>query len=141
MKRLNETAGRLALEFGLRGGTDITGFGLLGHASEMAQASGVQLQLDYEALPFLECARRYAALGTFAGGLFDNQAYFGRYVELPERLDEPSRLMLFDPQTSGGLLLGLPPAKAEAFEKRARELGQSFWIVGDVKEGAGIRVK
>jgi selenide, water dikinase len=141
MKTLNQAAGRLALEFGVRGGTDITGFGLLGHASEMAQASGVGLELDYEALPFLASARKYAALGTFAGGLFDNQAYFERSVELPESLDEPSRLMLFDPQTSGGLLLGVPPANLEAFRRRAEELGQSFWIVGDVKEGGWIRVK
>ncbi len=141
MKMLNQSASRLALEFGVRGGTDITGFGLLGHASEMAQASGVRLELEYEALPFLESAQRYAALGMFAGGLFDNQAYFEQYVEFPERLDEPSRLTLFDPQTSGGLLLGLPPGKVEAFRKRAGELGQSFWLIGNVKEGGGIRVK
>ncbi len=141
MKLLNETAGRLALEFGVRGGTDITGFGLLGHASEMAQASSVGLDLQYEALPFLDCARKYAGLGMFAGGLFDNQAYFARYVEFPERLGEASRLMMFDPQTSGGLLLGLPAAKVEAFTKRAAELGQSFWLIGHVKEGGGIRVK
>ncbi len=141
MKLLNQTAGRLALEFGVRGGTDITGFWLLGHASEMAQASGVRLEFNYEALPFLQSAPKYAALGTFAGGLFDNQAYFQRFVELPEHLDEPSRLMLFDPQTSGGLLLGLPAARLEAFKQRAGQLGQSFWLVGDVKEGGGIRVK
>ncbi len=141
MKLLNQTAGRLALEFCVRGGTDITGFGLLGHGSEMAQASGVRLEFNYEALPFLQSAPKYAALGTFAGGLFDNQAYFQRFVELPERLDEPSRLMLFDPQTSGGLLLGLPAARLEAFKQRAGQLGQSFWLVGDVKEGGGIRVK
>ncbi len=141
MKLLNATAGRLAVEFGVRGGTDITGFGLLGHASEMAQASGVELELEYEALPFLASARKYAGLGMFAGGLFDNQAYFGRYVQLPERLEEASRLIMFDPQTSGGLLLGLPPAKLEGFTKRAGELGQSFWLIGHVNEGAGIRVK
>jgi selenide,water dikinase len=141
MKMLNRLAGRLALESGVRAGTDITGFGLLGHASEMARASGVQLELEYEALPFLESARKYASLGMFAGGLFDNQAYFGPQVQLPDRLDEPSRLMLFDPQTSGGLLLGLPPAELEAFRMRAEAAGQSFWLVGDVKEGSGIRVK
>jgi selenide, water dikinase len=141
MKQLNLTAGRLALEFGLRGGTDVTGFGLMGHAWEMAQASGVRLEMEYEALPFLESAPKYAGLGAFAGGLLDNYAYFGPHVELPEQLQEPARLMLFDPQTSGGLLLGLPESKLEAFAGRAHDLGQSFWLIGDVKEGSGIRVK
>jgi selenide,water dikinase len=141
MKQLNQTAGRLALEFGLRGGTDITGFGLMGHAWEMAQASHVRLELDYEALPFIKSARKYADMGAFAGGLMDNFSYFGPHVELPDRLEEAARLMLFDPQTSGGLLLGLPAAKAEALGRRAQELGQSFWFIGDVKEGTGIRVK
>lgn len=141
MKQLNQTAARLAVEFGLRGGTDITGFGLIGHAWEMAQASGVQLELEYESLPFLESARKYADLGAFAGGLMDNLAYFAPHVELPAQLGEAARLMLFDPQTSGGLLLGLPAEKAEALAQRAQELGQSFWLIGDVKEGSGIRVK
>jgi selenide,water dikinase len=141
MTRLNRTASQLAVEFGLRAGTDITGFGLLGHAWEMAEAAGVALEIDYEALPFLTSARKYAGLGAFAGGLLDNQSYFGPHVEFAERLNEAARMMLFDPQTSGGLLLGLPPAQADAFAERAEELGQSFWLIGNVKEGSGIRVK
>jgi len=141
MKQLNQRAGRLALEFGVRSGTDITGFGLMGHAWEMAQASSVRLEIDHQALPFLESAGKYASLGAFAGGLLDNYAYFGQHIELPVQLEEPTRMMLFDPQTSGGLLLGVPPAKAEPFTRRAQELGQSFWWIGDVKEGSGIRVK
>mgnify|MGYP005815425367 CR=1 FL=1 len=141
MARLNRTAARLALEFGLRGGTDVTGFGLVGHALELGRASGVRIDLEYDALPFLESARKYAGLHAFAGGLLDNEAYFGPHVEYPHRLGDVERLMLFDPQTSGGLLLGLPPAQVEAFARRARELGQSFWFVGEVNEGSGIRVK
>ena len=72
MKRLNKDAGSLAVEFGLRGGTDVTGFSLLGHASEMAQASGVGLQFFFEKIPFVTCARKYAEMGTFPGGMFDN---------------------------------------------------------------------
>ncbi|MGE5072716.1 MAG: selenide, water dikinase SelD, partial [Anaerolineae bacterium] len=141
MTRLNRGAGQLAREFHLRAGTDITGFGLLGHAWEMAQASGVRLELDYASLPFLASAPKYAGMGAFAGGLFDNQSYFGPHVELPDHLSEPARLMLFDPQTSGGLLLGVPGAQVDAFAQRAAEVGQSCWLIGDVKEGDGIRVE
>ncbi len=141
MKRLNRTASQLATEFGLHGATDITGFGLMGHGLEMAQAAGVRLEFHYQALPFLESARKYARQGAFAGGLVDNRSYFGPHVELPPVLDEPSEMMLFDPQTSGGLLLGVPVAGLDAFVERARQLEQPIWIVGDVKEGNGIRVK
>ncbi len=141
MKQLNRTASQLASEFELSGATDITGFGLMGHGLEMAQASGVRLDLNYQSLPFLESARKYARRGAFAGGLTDNRSYLGRHVQLPEVLDEPSEMMLFDPQTSGGLLLGVPAAKLEAFTQRALELEQPIWVIGDVKEGNGIRVQ
>ena len=141
MTRLNRTASQLANEFDLHGATDITGFGLMGHGLEMAQASGVRLELEYSALPFLESARKYARQGAFAGGLIDNRSYFGPHVELPQVLDEPSEMMLFDPQTSGGLLFGVPGDKLESFSQRARDLDQPIWIIGHVKEGNGIRVK
>ncbi len=141
MKRLNSTASRLAVEFGVHGGTDITGFGLLGHALEMAEASGVGLEITHGHLPFLECAYKYAKLGAFAGGLLDNEHYFGPHVRFESDMEEAARMMLFDPQTSGGLLLGIPEAKAAPFARRARELGQPVWLIGSVKEGNGIRVK
>ena len=141
MSQLNRTASLLATEFGLHAATDITGFGLMGHGLEMAQASGLRLDLDYQALPFLESARKYARQGAFAGGLIDNRSYFGPHVKLPSVLDEPSEMMLFDPQTSGGLLLGVPSQRLDAFMQRARELEQPLWVIGDVKEGNGIRVK
>ncbi len=141
MVRLNKTAGQLAVEFNLRGGTDVTGFGLLGHAMEMAEHAGVALEIDYNKVPFVSGARKYAEIGAFAGGLFDNQSYFGPQVLFNEALDEPARMMLFDPQTSGGLLLGVPDEQLHAFTERAEEAGQPVWTIGRVKEGNGIRVK
>jgi selenide,water dikinase len=141
MVRLNRTAGQLAVEFNLRGGTDVTGFGLLGHAMEMAEHAGVALEIDYNKVPFVSGARKYAEIGAFAGGLFDNQSYFGPRVLFNEALDEPARMMLFDPQTSGGLLLGIPDERLLAFTNRAEEAGQPVWTIGRVKEGNGIRVK
>ena len=79
--------------------------------------------------------------GAFAGGLFDNRSYFSSHVQFDELLDEPSQMLLFDPQTSGGLLLGVPQEKLDAFMKRAKELDQPLWVIGKVKQGQGIQVK
>ncbi len=140
MKQLNKTASALALEFELHGGTDVTGFGLLGHGWEMAHASRVALEIWFSRVPFVGAARKYAGQGAFAGGLFDNRTYFGPHVRFAETLDEASQLLLFDPQTSGGLLLGVPRPKIEAFLQRAAELAQPAWVIGEVKEGTGIAV-
>ena len=140
MSRLNDKAGQLAAEFGARGGTDITGFGFLGHAAEMAGASGVSLKIEFAKLPFLGGARGYAAKGIFPGGAFDNKGYFEKFTELSD-LDEPSQMLLFDPQTSGGLCFGVAREKLSALESRAKELDQPIWVVGEAREGQGIRVR
>ena len=141
MSRLNRTAAELAVEFGLRGGTDVTGFGLLGHGMEMAEASGVLLSIENSKLPFLSGARGYAEKGIFPVGAFDNKGYFEKNVQFDGKLDEPAQMLLFDPQTSGGLLLGVPPEKLDEFEKRARELDHPVWVVGEVRAGHGIEVR
>lgn len=140
MKRLNKAASELAMEFGVHGGTDITGFSLLGHALEVAQASGVGLRLDFERIPFVRNAHRYAAEYVFPGGAYDNRLYFGQYVSFASTIDEPSQLLLFDPQTSGGLLLSVPVDKLEALLRRAGEISQRAWVIGEVVEGQGIVV-
>ena len=140
MSRLNKVAGQLAVEFGARGGTDITGFGFLGHAFEMAEASGVSLQIDFSALPFLSGARKYAEQGIFPGGAFDNKGHFEGGVDFGN-LDEPSQMLLFDPQTSGGLLFGVDREKLSALKARAQELNQPIWVVGEARQGKGIEVR
>jgi selenide,water dikinase len=140
MSRLNKSASELAVEFGLRGGTDITGFSLIGHGLEMADASGVSLQIEYEKIPFVSCARKYAEMGAFAGGAFDNQGYYSGSVKLERELDEPAQMLLYDPQTSGGLLLGVPQDKLSAFLKRAEEIRQPAWVIGAAKNGKGIEL-
>jgi selenide,water dikinase len=141
MSRLNRTASRLAVDLKLLAGTDVTGFGLLGHGLEMARAAGVQLEIECAKVPRLSGATKYAALGAIAGGLLDNQKYFGPHVEFDVGINEDEQMILFDPQTSGGLLLGVPPGKLEAFTARAVELKQEIWTIGSVKAGQGIRVK
>ena len=140
MKRLNREASSLAVEFDLRGGTDITGFSLLGHAWEMAQASGVAMHFSFEDIPFVRGAKGYAAEWIFPGGAADNRLFYSPHVQFSPTLDEPSMMLLFDPQTSGGLLLCVPAEKLEAFLARAQEMGQPLWVVGEVSEGEGIEV-
>jgi selenide,water dikinase len=141
MSRLNRSASELAVEFELRGGTDITGYSLIGHGMEMADASGVSLQLEYDKIPFVSCARKYAEMGTFPGGAFDNLSHFGQQTTFVKNLDDPAQMLLFDPQTSGGLLLGVPQEKLSAFIKRAEEKHQPIWVIGKTEHGKGITVK
>jgi len=140
MKRLNREAGRLAVEFGLHSGTDITGFGLLGHGSEMANASGVGLRFFFSQVPFTQGALQYANRGIFPGGSADNKLFFGTQVRFANEIDEIKQLLIFDAQTSGGLLLAVPPEKLAALQQRAVELEQPLWVVGDVFAGQGSEV-
>jgi selenide,water dikinase len=140
MKQLNAVASNLAVEFGVRGGTDVTGFSLLGHAAEMAKASGVRFRFHYDAIPFTTSARRYAEQFIFPGGASDNRLYFGSRVHFDPHFDEASQMLLFDPQTSGGLLLSVPSEKIEKFLQRARDLNQPAWVIGEVLEGEDVHV-
>lgn len=140
MKLLNKTAAELALEFELRGGTDITGFSLLGHGYELAQASSVGLNFTFSKIPFLNGAHRYAQEWIFPGGSHDNKAFFGPHVSFDLQIDEPSQMLLFDAQTSGGLLLSVPAQKLESLLIKAAEVGQELWEIGEVVVGDSIQV-
>ena len=107
----------------------------------MADASGVALEFNFENIPFISCARKYAEMGCFAGGTFDNKSHFESKIEIDENIDEQNQMLLFDPQTSGGLLLGVPQATLDMFIKRARELDQFVSVIGSVETGAGITVR
>ena len=138
MKQLNRTASRLAIEFGLRGATDVTGYSLLGHGMEMAQASGVSLKLKFADIPFLPGARNYAEQGIFPGGAFDNKEHFEPNVRFADSIDEPSQMLLFDPQTSGGLLTAVPPSRLAEVEARLDRAAVPSWRVGRVESGRGV---
>lgn len=141
MKRLNNTASQLANEFGVRGGTDITGYSLLGHGMELVNASSVSLKFNFTDIPFISGARKYAKQGIFPGGAFDNKKHFQPGVQFTASLDEPDQMLLFDPQTSGGLLLGVPSQHLDSFTVRAREAEQAMWVIGHVEEGTGIEIQ
>jgi selenide,water dikinase len=140
MKLLNAQAGKIAREFELLACTDVTGFGLLGNGLEMATASGVQLRFEMKQIPFLPGASKYASLWTFPGGAEDNRQYFGPRVRFNADIPEEKQMLLFDPQTSGGLLLAVPADKMERLLKRMEETGQPAWVIGTACEGEGLEV-
>jgi selenide,water dikinase len=140
MKRLNKDAALLSQEFRLQAGTDVTGFSLLGHAMEMADASHVRLQFSFKDIPFVSCAEKYSQMWTFPGGASDNRNYFGPRVNFAPTISEEMQMLLFDPQTSGGLLLGVPSACLLEFKKRAEYHNLPVWVVGQVLDGQGIEV-
>jgi selenide,water dikinase len=119
----------------------VTGFSLLGHASEMAAASRVGMRIFLDKVPFVASAHKYAGMGTFAGGLFDNLQHFGPVVRFAPAIPQESRMLLFDPQTSGGLLLAIPHRKLADFLMRAGEVSQPAWVVGEAFTGEGLEVK
>lgn len=140
MKTLNDQASRLARQIGVRSGTDITGFSLLGHAWEMAQASRVGLRFEFKSIPILPAALRCAQLFTFPGGASNNKLHFSRYVRFTSPIDENRQMLLYDPQTSGGLLLAVPENRAEAFLEQANSVSPMAWLIGEVTKGEGIEV-
>src|SRR5262245_24368348 len=109
MERLNDVAGRLALEHGARAATDVTGFGLTGHALGMARASGAALRFVFAQLPVHDAFYRLAKAGVTTGCTAANEDNVEAVFEDRAGLDRFQRELLFDPQTSGGLLLAVPP--------------------------------
>ncbi len=126
MAALNRVASEVAVEFGARAATDITGYGLLGHASQLADASGVTLRLSPDRSWFLPRALECARDGVAPGGLAKNRAFFAPKVAAggidPAMLDA-----LHDPQTSGGLLIAAPARRAAALETALRR--RRVWVV------------
>lgn len=132
MKQLNRAAAEALAEVRPHAVTDITGFGLLGHACEVAQQGGVRLRLQWGTLPFLPGARAYAQDLLFPAMASKNMSDYGPQVRFDDRLEYEDRLLLFCPETSGGLFVSLSPADAERYVARCRELGQAAWVIGQV---------
>lgn len=112
MAALNKEAALAMQEVGVNGCTDISGFGLLGHASEMARASGVMMTIRANNVPVLESARGYAEMGIVPEGTRKNLKYISKFVDFADDMQEVDRLILTDAITSGGLLIAVPEAKA-----------------------------
>ena len=126
-----------ALEAGaVRACTDITGFGLAGHASEMAAASGVTLRIDAASVPVIEGAEALAAANVPGGGR-TNETHFGARVTAAAGIAADRLLVAYDPQTSGGLLIAVQPAHLEALREGLLAAGAGAWVIGRVEAAAG----
>ncbi len=138
MATLNAKAAALALRCGVRCATDVTGFGLLGHALQLARAGGVALELQFEGVPLLEGVLGFAEQGLLSAAAYTNRDYAGDAVRFDDDVPEPARDLLCDPQTSGGLLLCCPPARvAELLAGARTELSTPCGVVGRVVEKSG----
>ncbi|MEX2314588.1 MAG: selenide, water dikinase SelD, partial [Thermomicrobiales bacterium] len=145
MLQLNMAASRLAREVGVHACTDITGFGLLGHLTEVAVKSGVAIEIEHAAIPWLPGVARYAAEGRFPGGAERNRDY---YECLPEAgvtfadgVAADIQRLLFNPETSGGLLLSVSSERAGALLDVFAAADHGIWDIGTVREGRGIVVR
>ena len=136
MCTLNRAAMETALPFEVHAATDVTGFGLLGHAREMAVGSKVSFAIDSAQIEFLPQARELAQKGFLPGGLKRNQDFIGDCVEFGPGVPEDVRSLLFDPQTSGGLLLSVAPKDATRLLESLRAKGIDAQQIGEVIEKA-----
>ena len=123
MARLNQKAAESMARCRVHACTDITGFGLLGHVSEMARGSGLSFRLFYSRIPLLPGTKEYSAMGMVPGGAYCNQTHFGPEISFSDKVPEMERIILYDPQTSGGLLIALPRAEGEKLLRICREKG------------------
>ncbi len=115
MSQLNQLAAVTAQELDAHSVTDVTGFGLLGHLSEMCRASNVSVRVDFSALPFLPTVEQLVQADVIPGGTRRNLEYASRHVSFNDSLSDNQKLMAADAQTSGGLLVALPADKAGEF--------------------------
>jgi len=137
--QLNKGSRDALREVGASAATDVTGYGLLGHLSEMLEASGVGAVVRRHSVPVWERAVPLAADGCYPGGLKSNREYLeGRVVA--DGVGADDLLPLYDPQTSGGLLAAVPEERASGFVRSLEERGASGTVVGEVVEGTGVRV-
>ncbi len=133
MLELNRRACERMLDFDAHGCTDVTGFGLIGHAREMALASGVTIEIAVDAVPLLDGALGAARAGAVPAGLKNNREFAGCAVEKSRQIPPELEDLLYDPQTSGGLLISLPEKDAARFE--------DAWRIGRVLDNGGKPIR
>ncbi len=135
MATLNKFAADIMTEIGVNSATDVTGFGLLGHLSEMCEASNVSAKIDYHTLPFLPSAKELAEKGIVPGGTKRNLKFVQDKVQFGEHLTDIDKLLLADAQTSGGLLISLPNEKSEKYIYKFNELSEiKAVVIGEIVE-------
>lgn len=140
MATLNRHAAEAACEVGVNGMTDVTGYSLIGHSREMANLSQTTFQINHQAIEWMPGARSYAEKDVFPGGAGRNRAYYSKWVNFEDSVDTATRGLLFDPQTSGGLLIAVSADKADDLLSNLSGRGVHASRIGSVVEGNGTIV-
>ena len=140
MTMLNAAAGEAMGQYDVHAATDITGFGLLGHAREMAAGSDAGLEFDHTKLEFIPGALDYAQQGVFPGGQKNNRNFAEGEVEMGEHVPEEIAGLLYDPQTSGGLLISVDPADTARLLEKLRAADVPANKVGRVVAATSPRI-
>jgi len=141
MLRLNRDAVAAVHATSARGATDITGFGLLGHAVEMAMAAKVRFRFWADRIPVLPDARSLAQQWLFPGGTAANEMYYKQWVTIAPHIPEEEFMLFYDAQTNGGILAAIPADEMDRFAEACHRLDQPFWEIGEVVEGEpGVEV-
>jgi selenide,water dikinase len=131
----------IALRYDIHACTDITGFGLAGHALEMAKGGGIEIHLSFKAVPLYSDALEMYRKGETTGSNRGNQNLTEGFLDIKTNLKKEESELLFDPQTSGGLLMALPATQADALVGELKSEGiESASIVGEIKSKKGPRV-
>jgi selenide,water dikinase len=136
MKHLNRTGAELAVKYGVRGMTDITGFGLAGHALKLARASRVSLRIHAQSIPLLPGAFRIFEQGSIPGATFRNQEYTGDQIHFTRGVAYTMKMLFHDAQTSGGLFMSVDPDFLDSFikELRTNDPHLEVAVIGEVLE-------
>ncbi len=133
MRQLNKYAAEIAADFTIHSCTDVTGFGLLGHTLEMARGGGVTAVIDHSALPLLPGVIDLAELGILPEGLYRNRHFAECHTHAAPQVSLASQDIMYDPQTSGGLLLAVPEREAPALLKRLQDALPAPALIGEVR--------
>lgn len=141
MVTLNAAASQAMLDAGVRAATDITGYGLLGHAGELMRASNVSLKIYAKDVPLMPRVLELIGSGAVPGGSRENAATHAGFTSFHDRIDESMRLALSDAQTSGGLLMAVPAQSLQRIQRDLKSQSVFFAQIGEVCAGTGIRVE
>ena len=141
MTTLNLAASKVALAAGAHACTDITGYGLMGHSYEMAERSGVRITINAGSVPLLPGARLLAESGHLPGGYHRNRGHYAAITpgaRVTDDVDTVLATLLYNPETSGGLLMAIPPANRDRFERACEQHQVRAWNIGVVETGEGV---
>jgi len=140
MKLLNKGAAEIISRFSIKCCTDVTGFALLGHLSEVAEKSGVGIRIKTSSVPFHPGAFGYAEQQFFPAGSFRNRCAYQKTVEKDSRISEDLELLLYTPETSGGLVFTVPRESVPSVYEAFKQAGEPLWEIGETTDSSGIRL-